>query len=407
MRERNDDKPGIATSLNNIAEVLFRAGDLNGAAERYRQSLEQFDKLGARNAAARNVLSLAEVAFERKEMSAAESQALQAMKEFQNPDRQDPDSEQAAAALLIKIYIAEGKPQAAAPYVQRIRQKPSSEPEVMFSSRLSVAEYLSVTGKSKEAEDQLKGVAAQAEAAGLHFVALEARLQLAYLLGKNGSHFRRTESSRRCARRRGRWDSTCCWVKRRQQESMPAPLLCYHTSAVMRALKPPYDGVQTLISRIDLCQARSSLTCQAFERQCCHHPAKLLFEWRAHATSPSCYPALPVARRNADVGRTWGRSDGRLGKSADSGCNAQHAASGQPRHAAVERSAANHCQGTCARRVARRLAAESRLEQPIKGRATRAASQQTLVDLITGSFVIRSSRSPSPAASTRFEPLTR
>jgi tetratricopeptide (TPR) repeat protein/TolB-like protein len=206
LRERNQDKPGIATSLNNIAEVLFRTGDLNGAAERYRQSLEQFDKLGARNAAARNVLSLAEVAFERKDMSAAESQALQAMKEFQNPDRQDPDSEEAAAALLIKIYIAEGKLQRAEPYVQRIRKNPSSDPEVMFNSRLSIAEYLAANGNSKEAEEQLRSVAAQAEAAGRHFAALEARLQLAYLLGKNGQSSqadRELQAVRKAARQMG------------------------------------------------------------------------------------------------------------------------------------------------------------------------------------------------------------
>ncbi len=188
LRTKNQDKQGIATCLNNIGDVLFRSGDLQAAEEHYAESLKMFNELKAKDAAALNILSLAEVDLERRNLSAAEKNALDALRQFQDPEVKDSDAEESAASLLVRIYVAQGKAEAAAPYVERIQKIASSDRDTMFNSRLSIAQYLAATGKSVEALQQLQPLPAQAEAAGRHFIALDARLLLARMRRQTSPH---------------------------------------------------------------------------------------------------------------------------------------------------------------------------------------------------------------------------
>lgn len=179
---KNKDARAVATALNDAGEVLFRRGELDAAERYYQQSLKLFrDDLKDRNATARNWLSLARLDLERKNLAAAERQSLDALKEFQSSSDQDGDSEEEASSLLVRIYVAGGRATEAEPYISRIKQISSTDRDVMFNSRMAVAEYLDAIGKRAEAVEELQLVPTDAQAAGRHFIALEAGLVLARL----------------------------------------------------------------------------------------------------------------------------------------------------------------------------------------------------------------------------------
>ena len=181
LREKNGDQRGIATTLNNMAEAMFRGGDIPEAEQRYQQSLRIFEQLKDRDAVAQNWLSLAEIDLERIQLGPAEEKALKALKEFQSAEDKSPDSEEEASSLLVKIYVAGGRAPDAVPYIKRINEIASSDRDIMFGSRLSIAEYLDATGKRAEAIQQLQSVPSEAKASGRNYIALEARLALAKL----------------------------------------------------------------------------------------------------------------------------------------------------------------------------------------------------------------------------------
>src|SRR5208337_4865768 len=157
LREKNKQKDGVANCLNNMGEMLFRAGNLQGAEQKYQQALKLYsEELKDNNSAAQSLLSLAEVDFERDNLALAEDK--------------DVDSESEAAALLVRIYAAEGKPLDAEPYVRRIQEIASKDRDVMFGNRLSIAEYLDAIGKHEEAIQELQLLPAEAKAAGRNFV---------------------------------------------------------------------------------------------------------------------------------------------------------------------------------------------------------------------------------------------
>jgi len=198
LREKNKQKDGVANCLNNMGEMLFRAGNLQGAEQKYQQALKLYsEELKDNNSAAQSLLSLAEVDFERDNLALAEDKALKALREFQSPEDKDVDSESEAAALLVRIYAAEGKPLDAEPYVRRIQEIASKDRDVMFGNRLSIAEYLDAIGKHEEAIQELQLLPAEAKAAGRNFVSLQARLALVKLREKelSASELRKELSS--------------------------------------------------------------------------------------------------------------------------------------------------------------------------------------------------------------------
>lgn len=185
LRQKIGDQRGIATCLNNIGEMLFRGGDTTGAERHYQQSLKMFtDEVKDKNGAAHNWLSLAEVDLERNNLAAAEDKAMKALREFQSADDKDADSEEEAAALMVKIYVAGGRTADAEPYVKRIREIASKDRHTMFMGKLSLATYFASSGKRAEAIQELQSLSV--EPGAMDFLSLEARLMLARLRATSG-----------------------------------------------------------------------------------------------------------------------------------------------------------------------------------------------------------------------------
>ena len=179
LRQDNGEQSGVAWCLNNIGDLLFHRGDLNGAEKHYQDAIGIYTGLKEKNYLASGWVSLAEIDLERGNLAAAEDEASRALKEFQ--EEEDKDSESEAASILVKVLVAEKRPAQAEPYVKRIQEIASTDHDVAFHNRLSIAEYLEALGKRSEALRQLESLPEEAKSSGRNFVSLEARLALVKL----------------------------------------------------------------------------------------------------------------------------------------------------------------------------------------------------------------------------------
>lgn len=179
IRQENQEQLGIALCLINMGDVLFHLNDLKSAEQSYREATQISARLKDENILAQASLSLARIDFERGDLSQAETRLRHAIDEFRAEN--DVDSESEADSVLVKVLAAKHDVPAAAPYVSRIQEIKSSDREVYFQNRLSIAEYLRATGKRSEAIQQLESVPSDAKKSGFILVSLEARFALATL----------------------------------------------------------------------------------------------------------------------------------------------------------------------------------------------------------------------------------
>jgi len=184
LRRQNADQPATATCLMNMGDVLFRSGNLNAAQKNYQEALAVDTQLQDKDAVAMDLISLAELDLERGNLHGAEDKAFKAAKDFH--DNQDSNDEAEAASVLVRVLVAEKDASGASSHVQRIHQIASKDPETEFDGRLSIAEYLSATGKRDEAIQLLASLPSEARNAGMNFISLKARLELVRL--KIGQH---------------------------------------------------------------------------------------------------------------------------------------------------------------------------------------------------------------------------
>jgi tetratricopeptide (TPR) repeat protein len=176
LRRQIGDQPETATCLMNMGDVFYRRGDLNAARENYLQALYIDTQLKDQDDIAFDLLSLAEVDLERGSLRDAEDNVLVAIKRFR--ENQDTNGEEKATSILVKTLLAKKDEPAAALRVHRIQEIASKDPETEFDSRLSVAEYLSATGKHEEAIQLLAPLPMEAKNAGMNYISLKARLAL-------------------------------------------------------------------------------------------------------------------------------------------------------------------------------------------------------------------------------------
>ena len=182
LRREKGEKDAIATCLVNMGDVLFRRGELRTAQESYTEALDIDTALKNRDAAAVDEISLAKIELERGNLQEARNRAMQAAKDYHEAD--DADGEVEATSTLVRVLLAQNSVAEAAPYVQRIQPFTSKDPETNFEKRLSVAEYLAAIKKPDEAIPLLKTLPSEAQSAGMHFIALESRLELVSLQAK-------------------------------------------------------------------------------------------------------------------------------------------------------------------------------------------------------------------------------
>jgi serine/threonine protein kinase/tetratricopeptide (TPR) repeat protein len=179
LRKELGEQAGIATCLGNMADVLFRRGDLAGAQKNDGAALQIDTQLKDKDGMAHDWLSLAELDLERGQLPQAEDKALQAAKVFR--EDQDADLESEAASILVRVLVAEHRAADAELYVKRMQEIASKDEETDFYNRLSTAEYLNAVGKGDEAIQKLAMLPDDAKKAGMNFNSLRARLELVRL----------------------------------------------------------------------------------------------------------------------------------------------------------------------------------------------------------------------------------
>lgn len=179
LRQESGEQSAAANCLHNMADVLYRRGELNEAEKQYREVAELRTRLKENNLLASAWLALAQIELERGNLTAAEDQATKALREFH--DEQDTDSESEAASTLVKILVAKKTPDQATTYVKRIQEIASKDRDVSFENRISMAEYLSATGQGGEAIQQIQTLPAEARQSGRNFMSLEGRLAMVKL----------------------------------------------------------------------------------------------------------------------------------------------------------------------------------------------------------------------------------
>jgi len=179
LRQENNDQTAVANCLHNMADVLYRRGELSSAEKRYQEVVAIRTGLKENGYLARAWLALAEIDLDRGNLVSAEDNASRALKEFQT--EQDSDSESEASSLMVKVLVAEKAPDRALPYVKRIQEIASKDRDVAFGNRISIAEYLNAIGQRDEAIQQLESLPSEARNSGRNFVSLEGRLALAKL----------------------------------------------------------------------------------------------------------------------------------------------------------------------------------------------------------------------------------
>jgi tetratricopeptide (TPR) repeat protein len=183
LRREKGDQPAIATCLMNMGNVLFRRDDLSAAEQNYREALGIDTQLKDKTGMALDSISIAEVDLERGNLRDAQDRTLQAIKHFH--DNQDTNNEAEAASILVRVFVAKKNASDATPYVQRIQEIASKDPETGFDGRMSIAEYLAATGKRDEAIQSLTSLPSEAKNARMNFLSLKARLELVQLkIGK-------------------------------------------------------------------------------------------------------------------------------------------------------------------------------------------------------------------------------
>ncbi|HVO80851.1 MAG TPA: protein kinase [Terriglobales bacterium] len=179
LGRKNGEQSAVARCLNHMGDVLFTRGDLAAAEQRYQEALQIRTELKEKNGMALAGLSLAQVELELGNLAQAEGRATVALKDFH--DQQDADSESEAASLLVKILAAQGKLDQAKTYVKRIQEIATTDPDVAFDNRLSMADYFSASGEYSEALQQLQSLPSEARKAGRNFTSLQARVALVKL----------------------------------------------------------------------------------------------------------------------------------------------------------------------------------------------------------------------------------
>jgi eukaryotic-like serine/threonine-protein kinase len=179
MREKSDDKAGVAICFNNMGDLMFRRGDLISAQKSYKEALEIDTQLKNKDGLAHDWVSMAEIDLERGNLASAEQKLSQAIQQFR--EAQDGDAESEAASIQVRVLIAGNRTEDAAPYVKRMQEIATTDQGTSFDSRLSIAEYLYASGKRAEAIQQVASLPEEAKHAGLNFVALKARLELVKL----------------------------------------------------------------------------------------------------------------------------------------------------------------------------------------------------------------------------------
>jgi tetratricopeptide (TPR) repeat protein len=182
LRREKGEKAAIATCLGNMGDVLFRSGDLKTARESYVEAMDIDRTLKNWDAVAIDQISLAKIELERGNLPEAKSRTLDAIKEFR--EAEDGDGEIAATSTLVEVLLAGNSAGEAEPYVEQIQPLASKDPETNFESRLSIAEFLGATKKTDDAIQLLKSLPSEAQRAGMHFIALESRLEMVKLRTK-------------------------------------------------------------------------------------------------------------------------------------------------------------------------------------------------------------------------------
>jgi serine/threonine protein kinase/tetratricopeptide (TPR) repeat protein len=179
MRREKGDQPAAAICLMNMGNIFFRTGNVTAARVNYQEALGIDTQLKNKIGIAQDLTSLAEVDLERGDLRDAQDKSLQAIKDFR--ENQDLDNESAATSVLVRVFVAKRDAPEATPYVKRIQEIASKDPETQFYGRLSLAEYLGGSGKRDEAIQLIASLPADAKNAGMNFIALKARLELVRL----------------------------------------------------------------------------------------------------------------------------------------------------------------------------------------------------------------------------------
>ena len=179
LRQELGEQAAVANCLHNMADVMYRSGDLQAAERQFREVITLRIQLKENGGLASAWVSLAQIDLERKNLASAQDLAMKALHEFH--DEQDSDSESVAASVLVKVLVAAKTPEQAATYVNRIQEIASKDRDTAFENRLSIADYLDAIGHRDDAIRQLQALPSDAISSGRVFASLEGRLALVKL----------------------------------------------------------------------------------------------------------------------------------------------------------------------------------------------------------------------------------
>jgi len=179
LRQELGEQSAVANCLHNMADVMYRRGDLQGAEKRFQTVIALRTQLKENSGLASAWVSLAQIDLERGNLVSAQERAMKALREFH--DDQDSDSESEAASVLVKVLVAAKTPEQAGTYVKRIQEIASKDRDTAFENRISIAEYLNAIGQRDDAIRQLQTLPSEARSSGRTFASLEGRLALVKL----------------------------------------------------------------------------------------------------------------------------------------------------------------------------------------------------------------------------------
>ena len=173
IRSALEDRAGVATVQEFVADVYFQKGELVRARQLYEKALAAHDA-SAKPKLAELWLSMAEVDLDSGNLKSAEESATKAAKEYHA--EKDGDSEADALAVLAKILVVKQDLDGANDALKQIDGLKPQDQDVQADAAEARAEWLIASGKATEAITLLSA-ARIAEEHG--YAALETRLTLA------------------------------------------------------------------------------------------------------------------------------------------------------------------------------------------------------------------------------------
>jgi eukaryotic-like serine/threonine-protein kinase len=179
------DKSSTAYALFSLGKLALLAGNFPAAENDFNQSLATRKEIGEKRNAAQTQVAMAQLALEEGKLADAMSLSTEAREDFRKMHYRD--DELAATAVLMRVYLAQGKTDAAdrerSAETAQLRATQSLATRLDFS--IASASVDAAKGKNADANAQLKSSMAKAASAGMLGCEFESRLALAQVNSKS------------------------------------------------------------------------------------------------------------------------------------------------------------------------------------------------------------------------------